>query len=82
MENKYMVMNRDEIRESLTDTEIDILNALNDKVVEGKERKKFLMIESDMCFDALKLKSSIPDIRCTGIMTIEDLADILEEAEL
>lgn len=82
MINKYMVLDRDEIRESLTDTEIDILNALNDKVVEGRERKKFLMIESDKCFDAIKLKCIIPDIRCTGIMTIEDLADILEEAEL
>jgi len=83
MINKYMVLDRDEIRESLTDTEIDILSALNDKVVEGRERKKFLMIESDKCFDALKLKSSIPIWRCsTGIMTIEDLADILEEAGL
>lgn len=54
MINKYMVLDRDEIRESLTDTEIDILIALNDKIMEGRERKKFLMIESEDLADILE----------------------------
>jgi hypothetical protein len=49
-----MVLDRDEIRESLTDTEIDILIALNDKIMEGRERKKFLMIESEDLADILE----------------------------